>query len=259
MRTEPAAPILRRMPHRLGTDEVEARCRTAYWADAACDTCVQLERRCARRRRGDRRRDRRRPAGDARTLARQPTVQHVRRTPAKIASTSEDFFLVSIQTEGRGVNSQDGREAVSGPGDVALYDSTRPYQLTFDSPFQQYVLMLPGPTLRTAVRDSERLTASTVCGGRGAGHLMVGISAPWRPRSRANCACHRAPCTAPGRAKPVRSATGSWPSGWTRCAAWARLHSRGASTMPRISAAPCLRAPAACRGRCGAIERVKLV
>ena len=45
--------------------------------------------------------------------------------------------------------SQDGRDALLGPGDFALYDSTRPYQLQFDDDFQQFVLKLPGPTLRT--------------------------------------------------------------------------------------------------------------
>ena len=69
----------------------------------------------------------------------------MRRTPALIARASEDYFLVSIQTQGRGVVSQDGRDAVLAPGDFALYDSTRPYQLTFDGPFQQFVLKLPGP------------------------------------------------------------------------------------------------------------------
>ena len=114
--------------------------------------------------------------------------QLVRRTPALIARASEDHFLVSIQTQGRGVISQDGRHAVLGPGDFALYDSTRPYQLTFDDDFQQYVLKLPGPTLRTALRQTERLTATTVRGDRGAGHLMIGMirttSTRWPPSRR---------------------------------------------------------------------------
>ena len=37
------------------------------------------------------------------------------------------------------------------------------------------MLKLPGPTLRTALRDTHRLTATTVCGARGAGHLMIGM------------------------------------------------------------------------------------
>jgi AraC-like DNA-binding protein len=70
---------------------------------------------------------------------------------------------------------QDGRSARLAPGDFALYDSTRPYALHFDGAFQQYVLKLPGPTLRTALRDTHHLTATSVSGTRGAGHLMIGM------------------------------------------------------------------------------------
>ena len=103
------------------------------------------------------------------------TAQRVHRTPARIARATEDYFLVSIQSQGEGYVIQDGRAARLGPGDFALYDSTCPYELRFDGPFQQYVLMMPGPTLRTALRDTQRLTATTVSGERGAGHLMIGM------------------------------------------------------------------------------------
>jgi AraC-like DNA-binding protein len=103
------------------------------------------------------------------------TAQHVRRTPARIAWASEDYFLVSIQAQGSGTVVQDGRSARLAPGDFALYDSTRPYALHFDGAFQQYVLKLPGPTLRTALRDTHHLTATSVSGTRGAGHLMIGM------------------------------------------------------------------------------------
>ena len=59
---------------------------------------------------------------------------------------------------------QDGRTAVLQPGDFALYDSTRPYELRFDGDFQQYVLMLPGPTLRSQLRAAPELTARGVHG-----------------------------------------------------------------------------------------------
>ena len=103
------------------------------------------------------------------------TPQIVRRPPAKIARASEDYFLISIQTQGEGVIVQDGRSAHLVPGDFALYDSTRPYELRFDAPFQQYVLRLPGPTLRTELCQTQRLTAGTVSGQRGAGHLMINM------------------------------------------------------------------------------------
>ncbi len=159
----------------MSTDRVEPGQRLAFWTDMVCNTYVQLD--CDA------------TAGattiegqiDAAELATlqlsrvSATPQIVRRTPPKIARASEDYFLVSIQTEGEGVVSQDGRVARLIPGDFALYDSTRPYELRFDSAFQQYVLRLPGPTLRTSLRETERLTASTVSGQRGAGHLMIGM------------------------------------------------------------------------------------
>ena len=101
------------------------------------------------------------------------TAQLVRRTPSLIAAAAEDFFLVSIQTRGIGLVTQDGRTAQLQPGDFALYDSTRPYELRFDGPFQQYVLMLPGPALRAELRGAPELTARAVHGSRGAGHLMI--------------------------------------------------------------------------------------
>lgn len=159
----------------LSTASVAAPQRVAFWTDLVCDTFVQLE--CdaphgADAIDGELVSDRLATLELTRVTA---TAQRVRRTPAKIARASEDYFLVSIQTAGRGVVSQDGRDALLAPGDFALYDSTRPYTLTFDGQFQQIVLMLPGPTLRTALRDTERLTATRVSGERGAGHLMINM------------------------------------------------------------------------------------
>jgi AraC-like DNA-binding protein len=161
------------MSRTLSTREVAPARRLAFWTDMVCHTYVQLQ--CDT------------PSGcdaiDGEIVSDElatlqlsrvtSTAQFVRRTPDLIARASEDHFLVSIQTRGRGVVSQDGRDAVLAPGDFALYDSTRPYQLTFDDDFQQFVLKLPGPTLRTALRNTQQLTATRVCGDRGAGHLMI--------------------------------------------------------------------------------------
>jgi AraC-like DNA-binding protein len=159
----------------LSTRQVDPRDRMSYWIDAVCDTYVQLD--CdappgVASIDGEIRLDRLATLELSRVTA---SAQHVRRTPAKIAHASEDYFLVSIQTQGSGVVVQDERRAVLGPGDFALYDSTRPYELIFDGAFQQYVLMLPGPELRSQVRDTQALTARPVSGTRGAGHLMIGM------------------------------------------------------------------------------------
>jgi AraC-like DNA-binding protein len=159
------------MSRLLTTDVVGARERLAYWNDAVSDAYVRL--------------DTTAPGGDvvgeirvdalatlelSRVTA---TAQRVRRTPSLIATAAEDFFLVSLQTRGLGRIVQDGRCAELHAGDFAVYDSTRPYELHFDGPFQQYVLMLPGPALRARLRDPGELTATGIRGSRGAGHLMI--------------------------------------------------------------------------------------
>lgn len=162
--------------HKLwSTDAVEARDRLSYWVEAVCDTYVQLDCETPQRDRSFR------GTIEANQLATlglsrvTSSPQSVRRTPQKIARATEDYFIVSIQTKGHGKIVQDGRIAELSPGDFALYDSTRPYELIFDEPFQQHVLQLPGAVLRGRLRDTEKLTARKVCGDRGAGHLMIGM------------------------------------------------------------------------------------
>ena len=157
------------------TDAVDERDRLSYWVEAVCDSYVQLD--CdaqgdARPFRGDIALDQLSTLGLSRGTA---SPQRVRRTPAKIARATEDYFLVSIQLAGRGMVIQDGRVAELRSGDFALYDSTRPYELVFHEDFQQFVLQMPGSALRGRLRDTEKLTARRVCGDRGAGHLMISM------------------------------------------------------------------------------------
>lgn len=161
----------------LSTEAVARDQRLAYWTDMICKVYVQLE--CDPVRAGE--------AGDFEGSIRQHSLpsldvsvvtssaQKVVRTPSHIAHASDDCFLVSIQSRGQGVVRQDGRDAVLTAGDFALYDSTRPYELRFDDAFEQIVLKLPGERLRSELRDTEALTATTVSGRAGAGHLLLGM------------------------------------------------------------------------------------
>ena len=160
----------------LCTETVPADQRLEFWIDAICAAFVQLE--CdiepsphtpfAGRIQRDR-------LADLRLSVVTADAQFVSRTPQMISRASEDFFLVSIQREGTGVVCQDGREARLSPGDFALYDSTRPYQLSFSDSFEQFVLMLPGELLRGYVKHAEALTATAISGREGAGHLLLNM------------------------------------------------------------------------------------
>ena len=118
----------------MSTSEVVPRESFTFWREIICDVFVQLD--CERRGEGsfagtltNRR------AGPLQLTEVGADAQHVVRSRRQIAKGGEDDCLVSLQLAGRGIIAQDGREAVLGPRDFALYDSTRPYELSFDGPF----------------------------------------------------------------------------------------------------------------------------
>jgi len=150
------------------TSDVKTAERVAYWTEAICGTFVQLECNVLKNRReffGDIQAYQLGMLGLSRIRA---TAQSVSRTLPKIRQSSEDCFLVNIQIAGHGLLMQDGKVADLRPGDFALYDSNRPYQMQFEDRFEQLVLTLPGPVLRSRLRDVQNLTAYRVDGRKGA-------------------------------------------------------------------------------------------
>ena len=158
----------------LTTDAVAPDQRLAYWVDMICTTYVQLE--CDAKGSDDFSGSilsHRLPGLDLSVVS--SRAQRVMRTPRVISNASEDHFIVSLQTQGHAVISQDGRDAVMSPGDFAIYDSTRPYVLHFGDDFEEIVLKLRGDQIRSLVRNTEGLTATTVSGRTGAGHLLINM------------------------------------------------------------------------------------
>jgi AraC-like DNA-binding protein len=162
------------MSETLSTDALAPDQRLAFWIDMICQTYVQLE--CDAPDRDDFRGSivsHRLPGLDLSVVS--SRAQRVMRTPRTIGRTADDYIIVSLQTQGNAVISQDGRDAVMAPGDFAIYDSTRPYTLRFDDDFEEIVLKLHGDQLRGMVRDTDKLTATTVSGRVGAGHLLINM------------------------------------------------------------------------------------
>ena len=93
-------------------------------------------------------------------LARWFRGQIVDRTKSRIRNAREEIVLVSVQTRGRGVVVQDGRQAVLEPGDFACYDSTRPYTLSFDAQFEQIVLHLPRKAMVRRIGATEAVAGN---------------------------------------------------------------------------------------------------
>jgi AraC-like DNA-binding protein len=144
----------------LTTAGVSAHERFSYWRELICDVFVGLDAEGPHE--GFTGSLRTEPVGPVRITDVRSVAQRVVRSPRQIERGHGGDVLVSVQRTGRGVVRQDGREALLEPGQLALYDASRPYTLTFDAPFAQTVLQLPRSLLAERLGDLAGLTASRV-------------------------------------------------------------------------------------------------
>ncbi|GGI89139.1 AraC-like ligand-binding domain-containing protein [Pseudarthrobacter scleromae] len=95
------------------------------------------------------------------------TSHAVHRTPALIARAHERYFKLNLQLEGTGLLVQDNREAVLRPGDLAIYDTNRPYTLTFEEQARMMVVMFPCDALSLPADYVGQLAAVRMAGSTG--------------------------------------------------------------------------------------------
>lgn len=100
----------------------------------------------------------------------------VTRTPELIARAGQgayQAYKVSLQLAGVGLLVQDNREAVLQPGDIALYDTQRPYSLCFEDEFRALVLMFPRHLIDLPVDMVGQLTATRFPGDHGVTRIIA--------------------------------------------------------------------------------------
>lgn len=96
------------------------------------------------------------------------------RTQRHIARTEETpYYKVSMPLRGYVVVSQDGREALLPPGELAIYDTSRPYRVSFDDTARLLILMFPHRALRLPYDAVGDLTARRISGRTGIGGLVA--------------------------------------------------------------------------------------
>ena len=89
-----------------------------------------------------------------------------------ISRNGPECYKVGVQLHGYSVLVQDGREAALAPGDIAVYDTTRPHRLSFDDTFRMLVVMFPRKLLRLPCNKMADLTAMRFSGRSGLGSLV---------------------------------------------------------------------------------------
>jgi AraC-like DNA-binding protein len=97
----------------------------------------------------------------------------VERTPALITAGDRQYYKLSLLLAGTGLLIQDGREAVMQAGDLAVYDTQRPYTLVMDDDFRTMVLMFPHHLLDLPPALVGQLTAVRMSGREGLGSVVA--------------------------------------------------------------------------------------
>jgi len=155
----------------VSTEGVRAREAFAFWQDVICGTFVHLD--CVSP-------DRDRFAGrvsnvsfaDLQVSSMASDQIDVRRSKSRIAAAREEYGLIVVQGRGRTLAEQDGREVVLETGDVALFDSVRPYHAELQTGFHHFVLRIPREKLRRRLGPLEAVSAMKISGKAGIGRVV---------------------------------------------------------------------------------------
>jgi AraC-like DNA-binding protein len=108
----------------------------------------------------------------------------VARTAQTIRQSDPGLLKLGLQLRGYCVLTQDGREAALTPGDFALYDTRRQYQLSFDDTFKCLVVMFPRELLPLRGNELSQFTARRVSGRQGIGGLVAPLLLNMRNQMR---------------------------------------------------------------------------
>ncbi len=157
----------------IRTWEVPAAQRLDAWRSVVCDTLGPLDMRAE----SDAPLDGEIAAGRLGqvTVGRvQTSTPHsVHRTPGLIRRDSPELYRVVLAMSGNPVLSQNDRTTRLAPGEFAIYDFTRPYDLAYDAAVQLAVFSLPHALLSLPPDHVSRLTAVTIASDTGAGALAA--------------------------------------------------------------------------------------
>ncbi|MFF5992694.1 AraC-like ligand-binding domain-containing protein [Prauserella flavalba] len=123
------------------------------------------------------------PMADLQVSVVSSSGQVVRRTPGLVRRSAADLYKVGLQLRGRGTVEQDGRSARLEPGDLAVYDTTRPYELMFQHDFEMLVLVVPRHRLTVRAPALADATAVTIPGASGTGALTSSLLRGLDPRT----------------------------------------------------------------------------
>lgn len=95
----------------------------------------------------------------------------LKRSPREPYLDSQDAYFAVVLLSGDYLLEQDGREVRLKPGDMTIYDATRPHRIHCPTDFEKLILSIPRPMLRERIAGIERCTAQHIVGSEGIGRI----------------------------------------------------------------------------------------
>lgn len=104
----------------------------------------------------------------------------VERPAARPLYADDRKFFLHTQLRGRLLVSQDGKEAILEPGDLALCDSSQPYTLHYEEPCSTLILSTSARNLKLHLPNPEEMLGVRLSGAQGLSHTVsVMLNSLW--------------------------------------------------------------------------------
>jgi len=97
----------------------------------------------------------------------------IERSSREPAQNSHDAYFAVVLLSGEYKLEQSGREIFLQPGDMTLYDATRPHRIFCPASFAKLIVSIPRPFLRERVACVEHCTALRIPGNAGIGAVTA--------------------------------------------------------------------------------------
>lgn len=99
----------------------------------------------------------------------------IERLPEEPSEVSQDAYFAVVLLSGDYFLEQDGREAALRPGDMTIYDATRPHRIVCPGRFSKLIISIPRSKLKERVAGVEHCSALRLAGDRGVGAVTAGL------------------------------------------------------------------------------------
>jgi AraC family transcriptional regulator, positive regulator of tynA and feaB len=104
------------------------------------------------------------------------TRHTVLRLAPHITLSTDDLCFVNLQLEGLGRTTQRDHEQISAPGDLALADTTEPFEIANSHDFKLFCFAVPRQLLPKGLLDRPRLNLSMTETGRALSRTLAGYA-----------------------------------------------------------------------------------